>query len=592
MNNEINIADLINSNKKFKDNEFKNKLNLAILRNITVDPIVECLINDFAREDIGLKTYMGDFDKIFPEFLDSESNLFKFNPDVIAIHLNLSLISPKLIYEFSSLNKKGIEKCKDDVLSYFNKILDSAKFFPSTIFILHKFEIPIYPTFGIIDSKMSSMQGETIASLNKDITQLFSKNNNFQFVDNNRILSKLGEDRYYDYRYWSIGKAPYKINALSSFSKDYLRICRAKLGKNSKCLVLDCDNTLWKGIIGEDGISGIGLGSTYPGNNFVEFQKAILDLGNRGVILAIASKNNHEDVIDVLNNHPNMILREDKFAVIKANWNDKPTNIKEIASDLNIGLDSLVFIDDNKFETEMVKEFLPQVRTIHLPDDPSVYRNLILSCGFFDSLTYSNEDKNRGKMYKAESKRKVLKSSIDSIENYFESLEMKLTINKVDSFSIPRISQLTQRTNQFNLTTKRYSENDILGFSTNKNSDVLYAELEDKFGNMGIIGASIIVYNNLEATLDTFLLSCRVIGRGVEDRLLLETIKLAERNKAVKILSKYEKSKKNNQVADFYDKRNFNIISSSQESKHYSFDIGNSFDTPSYFKEVNILHDN
>jgi len=211
-------------------------------------------------------------------------------------------------------------------------------------------------------------------------------------VDLDLMQSYVGYRNFIDTRYWHIGKAPYSREALMLIAKEYMKFARASLGRNRKCLVIDCDNTLWGGIIGEDGIDGIKLGRTYPGSAYLEFQQSILDLYNRGVILAISSKNNKDDILEVLNNHPDMALNEEHFAIIKADWNDKVSNIKEIAEDLNIGLDSMVFVDDSDFETNMVNEYLPEVKVVTLPKDPTVYRDTLNSYGFFDSLVVSEED--------------------------------------------------------------------------------------------------------------------------------------------------------------------------------------------------------
>ena len=262
-------------------------------------------------------------------------------------------------------------------------------------------------------------------------------------------------------------------------------------------------------------LAGIKLGQTYPGSIYYEFQKELINFYNRGVILALCSKNNENDVWEVFWNHPAMILKEEHIAASRINWQDKAVNIKQISEELNIGLDSMVFIDDSDFEVEFVRKTLPEVEVIHIPQTKiTENRNMLLSCGLFDTLTYSIEDKNRTAMYKAQAARKNLQVIATDMKSYLKSLEMEIDIDFADEFSIPRIAQLTQKTNQFNLTTKRYSETDIKNLVESDNSDVIYLKLKDKFGDSGIVGVCILKYENKMSLFDTFLLSCRVLGRG------------------------------------------------------------------------------
>jgi FkbH-like protein len=453
--------------------------------------------------------------------------------------------------------------------------------------LIHNFEVPIHPCYGVYDYQKRFNQVNTIRNINLQLVELVNSYDNCFIVDLDLMQSYVGYRDFIDTRYWHIGKAPYSREALMLIAKEYMKFARASLGRNRKCLVIDCDNTLWGGIIGEDGIDGIKLGRTYPGSAYLEFQQSILDLYNRGVILAISSKNNKDDVLEVLNNHPDMALNEEHFAIIKADWNDKVSNIKEIAEDLNIGLDSMVFVDDSDFETNMVNEYLPEVKVVTLPKDPTVYRDTLNSYGLFDSLVVSEEDGKRGKMYKTELGRKRLKSESINLESYFASLEMEIVIGNPDSFLIPRVAQLTQRTNQFNLTTKRYLEADVESFVKSDNHEVKYLKLKDRFGDMGLVGVAILEYKDYTALIDSFLMSCRIIGRCVEDVLLRYCIECALEKGMQKIYGYYLKTKKNSQVSDFYQKRGFEVEYLGDNEKRCFFSLNNSLmDTPNYFKAI------
>ena len=565
-------------------------LKVAILRNITIDPIIHYIKYLCLNEGVKLDVYMGEYNNIFQDILVPESLLYKKKPDIIIICLKLEMLSAKISNDFIVLNQNEINEEIASILGNVNLMLSSIRNYSNSMVLVHNFEVPIYPCYGIYDYQNCSSQLNTLRKLNLQVVDIVTRHKNCYIVDIDVIQSYVGYKDFIDNRFWHIGMAPYSREAYIAIAKEYIKFIRAKLGINRKCLVLDCDNTLWGGIIGEDGIDGIKLGRSYPGSAYLEFQQSILDLYNRGVILVISSKNNKEDVLEVLNNHPDMVLREEHFAIIKADWNDKVSNIKEIADDLNIGLDSMVFVDDSDFETNMVNEYLPEVKVVTLPKDPTVYRDTLNSYGFFDSLVVSEEDGKRGKMYKVELGRKRLKSESISLENYFASLEMEIAIGAPDSFLIPRVAQLTQRTSQFNLTTKRYLEADVERFVKSDNHEVKYLKLKDRFGDMGLVGVAILEYKNDMALIDSFLMSCRIIGRRVEDVLLRYCIECALGKGMQEIYGHYLKTKKNSQVSNFYQKRGFEVESLSDNEKRYSFSLNNPImEIPDYFKTIKYI---
>ena len=354
---------------------------------------------------------------------------------------------------------------------------------------------------------------------------------------------------------------------------------------SKKCIVLDLDNTLWGGILGEDGLEGIRLGPTPEGRPYLEFQKYLLSLFNRGIILAINSKNNHKDALRVFQEHPNMVLKEHNFASMQINWNDKVSNLKNIAKELNIGLDSLVFIDDEKLNREMVKSILPEVEVVDLPEDPSLYLKTLAEIDDFNILKITEEDKKRGKMYAERRKRQELqnKSSTD-ITQFLKDLRMIATINMADSFNIPRIAQLTQKTNQFNMTTRRYSEEDIKKFSGNKNFLVMCISIKDKFGDNGITGAAIVEKSHESWRIDTFLLSCRIIGRKAEEILLGHIIGLAKNENVKKIIGEFIPTQKNTPAKSFYKNSKFFNAGKSNNMEKWELKNLSSFKYPDFIK--------
>jgi FkbH-like protein len=315
------------------------------------------------------------------------------------------------------------------------------------------------------------------------------------------------------------------------------------------------------GIVGEDGFDGIHLGLTPPGNVFYEFQSHLKSLSDRGIILAINSKNNFNDAIKVIREHPHMILKENDFACMVINWENKVENMKAIANQLNIGLDSIVFFDDDPVNREFMRKNLPEVTVPELSSDPSELSKILLDMNDFSTFQITNDDIQRSKTYSDQKKRLELEKTSTNIDDFLNSLNMKLTIKKATSFTIPRISQLTLKTNQFNLTTKRYQEKNIQQFVDDSNMLVGCAQVEDKFGDNGITGVFIVNKSNpKEWELDTFLLSCRVMGREIEKGLINYIIEIAKESNVKKIKAKYIPTEKNQPIEKFLKSCDFKEI--------------------------------
>lgn len=321
-----------------------------------------------------------------------------------------------------------------------------------------------------------------------------------------------------------------------------------------KCLVLDLDNTLWGGIIGEDGIDGIALSLSAPGNSFLAFQQAILDHYDRGVILAINSRNNEEDALNVIRNHPNMILKEHHFAAHRINWKDKAENIKELAVELNIGVDSFVFLDDDKTNRELVKALLPEVTVPELPEDPKNYTKFLNSLTYFTSDVVTDEDKMRGNLYVTERLRREEEKSFKSKEDFLQSLDLELSMFEDDTSCIPRLSQLTEKTNQFNTLKRPFSEVEIINFSKHLNHKIFYGKLHDKFGDYGVVVFALIDIMEDEWHIRSMLMSCRVFGRNVEEAFLSDLLRRARLFGVKKVTIEYMKSEKNAPAKEFVDK--------------------------------------
>lgn len=506
------------------------ELNISILRNITVEPLEPYL--RYLAHQIGFKTtvHWGGYDNILQDAINDNSQLLNSKTDCILVFSKLEVISSALAHSFSTLTDQDIESECERILEYVETVIQGIRHQTQAMILWMSFECPVHPCLGIVDLQRPKGQTATIQQLNTSIQKTLLEHKNSYVIDLNLPLARIGSAHYFDYRYWHIGRSPYTRMALCHIAFEIFKYLRALKGKNRKCLVLDCDNTLWGGIVGEDGLSGIRLSpNSYPGSSYYEFQQEVVNLYNRGILITLCSKNDESEIWNVFRNHPDMVLKESHIACARINWDNKVNNLYQIAQELNIGLDSMVFVDDSEFEVNLVRQLISEVETIHLPRKRSTdYRLILSSCGLFDTLALTQEDQTRGAMYSADRKRTQAKQSFTSLEKYYKSLEMTINFVFPNTFTIPRVAQLTQKTNQFNLTTRRYSEADISSFIENTDSDVFYMHLQDKFGDYGIVGVCILIYEGTCAVVDSLLISCRVLGRCVEDTFLPEILNLAQ----------------------------------------------------------------
>lgn len=318
-----------------------------------------------------------------------------------------------------------------------------------------------------------------------------------------------------------------------------------------KCIVLDLDNTLWGGVVGEDGISNISLSLNPPGNGYLAFQQALLDHYHRGIILAINSRNNPDDAWEVIRTHPNMILKENHFSVVRMNWTDKVLNMKEIAGELNIGLDSMVFLDDDPTNRELMRAMLPEVETPDMPNDPAQYVRFLNSLRYFDSRVITDEDKMRGNLYVTERLRREEEKAFTSKEAFLKNLSLEMFFYENDDSCVARLSQLTEKTNQFNVSKKPFSESEIAEFIKSSNYAVFHARLQDKFGDHGVISFALVEKNGSHWHIRSLLMSCRVFGRGVEDAFLGMILVRALDQGAKRLTIDMEKTEKNLPAREF-----------------------------------------
>lgn len=418
--------------------------------------------------------------------------------------------------------------------------------------------------YAVSFSEDDHMIRSAIEQYNASLFEAEKIHSNLKVLDYSAFIRNYPLVDVLDWKFYFISQMGINPKLTKDFQAWWQRKLDSIALKRKKCIVLDLDNTLWGGVLGEDGISGIKIGGDYPGKAFVFFQKSLLQLSKAGVLLTVCSKNNEADVLEAWEKNPFMVLKKEHFAAYRINWKDKATNIKELAEELNVGLDSFVFVDDNPTERELIKQMLPMVSVPEFPAQsyelPMFFKKVVED--YFKVFTITEEDKKKTEQYKANAARAQAQHSFADYEAFIESLNIQITIEMANEFNIPRIAQMTQKTNQFNLTTKRYTDADVRGFLA-ADWKIWCVSVSDRFGDNGITGC--IMVNG--DTVDTFLLSCRILGKGIEKAFIKKILALLRERGLSIVKAHYIPTAKNAQVADFFERCGFPCVSEDSDGK-------------------------
>lgn len=569
-------------------------LNTVILRNVTVDQI-DVFYNYFCAE-FSVKSHctFGGFDTILQDIISTENQIISHFNDIIVVFYNIGFAYPILEHNYHTLTATELEAISDDILLYVETCLVNIRKNSNALVLWPSFERYLYSALGIKDNVYNGGINHFISRLNHEIAMLFEKFSDCYFINTDNLCARIGEANFYDHVRCHSAASPYTLNALKAFALEFSKYARALKGKVKKCIVLDCDNTLWKGIVGETQISHLQVGKTgYPREAFYKFQLFVKQLSRKGIIVALCSKNNEEDVWNVFEDHQGMVLTRTDITTYQVNWNNKADNMLEIAKELNLGLNALVFVDDSEFECNLMREMLPDVDVIQMNDNPLETIQEIIERGLFDQYRITSEDNNRQKMYADEVKRKNSKIGAIDLQGYLASLQINITIVIDDIKNVPRLSQLTQKTNQFNCTTKRYSEAQISSFIESSDYTVFSLQMSDKFGDLGIVGVCITqLLPNKEVAIDTFLLSCRALGRDIETVFLSTLCMYFNQTNMANIIGTYIPSKKNSQVNNFFKKNGFSAKEKSNEIVIFRLELNKFIEKEHVFSKVEVIHGN
>lgn len=558
-------SEILRLNKDFDQSKYKEVYKISVLSNITVNQLKEICEYCLRSNKINASVSFGNYDNIVQDSSDqNDSNL-------VIIFWELANIVNGLQYRIEHLNNSELNEITNKVKAEIDLVLKNLE--RNSLVLINNFSSYAFT----YQSRTQTLLDNLADQLNLYLQTRLKAN--FKLVNIEKILVKEGITKCFDFRYYYSSKALYTVDFFKEYVSYILPSIFAATGRTKKVLVFDCDNTLWKGILGEDGFNGIQMSdTTKDGAIFSEVQLTALKLNRMGVILCLCSKNNKTDIEHVINNHPDFQLNHQNITINKSNWQDKAQNLIEISNELNIGLDSMVFVDDSDFEVNLIRERLPDVSVFQVPKRLYEYPLLIKEVEqMFLMLSNTKEDLQRSQMYKEQILRNNLKHEFNNIDEYLSSLKLSAIVHVDNQQIIERVSQMTQKTNQFNLTTNRYTEADIRNFVLSPQYMVVAMSGSDKYGDYGITGLIIINFLDTykDAYIDTFLMSCRILGRNFELTIFDFLINRLREKNIKTLYAKYKKTVKNSQVHSIYDKLSFELLDKSEEQKDYKLELDN-----------------
>lgn len=542
--------------KKNLKNDFSilKTIKVAVMGDTATQHLIQALRGTGYDYGFDLQIWESDFNQIERQVFDPASELYKFNPELVIIFHS----AHKLLGKYNKLKPEAYSNLAASQIDLVENVCVSLNKKLNTKIIYYNYSEIEDSVFGNYANQVESSFLFQLRKLNYELMLLAGRQSNLYLTDLSAVQNRLGKYTFFQPSIYINTEMVLSIDVLPEIAARTLDLIAALNGKIKKCLILDLDNTMWGGIIGDDGLENIQLGNLGIGKAFTEFQYWMKKLKNRGIILAVCSKNTETIAKEPFLKHPDMVLRLDDIAVFIANWENKVDNIRQIQSILNIGFDSMVFLDDNPFERNMVRENIPQLTIPELPEDPADYLEYLYTLNLFETVSYSAEDLERTKLYQVEAQRTILQNFFTNEDEFLESLNMISLVEPFNKFNTPRVAQLSQRSNQFNLRTVRYTEADIELMSA---SDIYFTfvfGLEDKFGDNGLISVIILKKDEDKSLfIDTWFMSCRVLKRGMENFTLNTIVNFVKEKGYTCLKGEYIKTAKNGMVEDHYLKLGF-----------------------------------
>jgi FkbH-like protein len=527
----------------------RRKLTVGVVGTWTTSPFLPLLRLAGARLGLDLDLRAPDFGQYFNATLDPGSALYASGLDALILAPDYHALG---VRPFTDTPEADIEA----EVARWSGVWAAARAAAAPIILQHGFATPGADPLGHLAIGLDGTRRSVVQHINRDLAHLAAEND-VGFLNVGGLAARLGTRDWFDDRGWYMAKLPYAPDALPMLARHTAAVLAARLGLSRRCVILDLDNTLWGGVIGEDGLDGITLGGGTVGEAYVDFQVALKELAGRGIVLAVCSKNDPEIAREAFRFHPEMILREDDIAAFVASWGPKSEGIREIGETLDLGLESLTFLDDNPYERAEVRRALPQVDVPLLPEDPTGFRRALEEYPYFEPASFTNADRARGVQYKARAEAHELRAATGSLEEYQASLRMHATFGAIDPVNMARVVQLLNKTNQFNLTTRRRNQAELEAFLARPTARGFWIRLSDRFADHGLIAVALTEAREDGLGIDTLLMSCRVLGRGVETLILAELGRLATEAGLAKVLGQYRSTARNGMVADLYPRHGF-----------------------------------
>ncbi len=511
-------------------------------------------IRGYALEmNLPLRVFEADYDQIDAQLMDTGSEFYAFAPETVLLYRCTEKLYERFVRTPLDARAAFAETEIEKIRAEWARVQHGTKA-DILFFAFLPMDDGVFGSYALREGSAFPYQ---LLKLNYLLAEAAREAGNVRLIDLEPIRAHMGYDAFHDPKLYAIAKMPISTQALPAVASHVVDAILARKGRFHKCAIVDLDNTLWGGVIGDDGLEGIQIGELGQGHAFTEFQTWLKELKNRGVMLAVCSKNDEANAKEPFLRHPEMVLKLDDFSAFVANWEDKASNIRRIQKELNIGLDSMVFFDDNPFERNLVRTMLPEVEAPELPEDPAEYTAFARMQNLFDTNSYSDEDRVRTERYLAEKSRTELSAGIDNYDDYLKALGMKAVCAPFDAFHIPRIAQLTQRSNQFNLRTVRYSEQEIEEIAANPRYVTRYYTLRDRFGEHGLIAVVILEKRENELFVNEWLMSCRVLKRGMEQFIADSILRAAREAGVARVVGEYIPTPKNAMVKDLYASMGF-----------------------------------
>lgn len=527
---------------------------LGVLSNSTVDMIVPALVASAARRGILLDPIQADYDQVAQEALNPGSKINSSKPDAVLLALDYRALPLKLTLGNGQASSTVIQ----GVIGYLQSLREGIKTHSNAVVVFQTFAPPVEPLFGSLDRSLPGTMKNLIGEINRELAE-YVRGSGDVLLDVAALGETVGLADWHDQQLWNLGKFAFSDRLIPLYADHVARTVAAIRGKSGKVLILDLDNTVWGGVIGDDGLHGIAIAQgDARGEAHLNVQRLALALRQRGIVLAVCSKNTDEIAREPFEKHPEMLLKLEHIAVFQANWEDKATNIQAIAKELSLGLDAMVFLDDNPAERGLVRKLLPQVAVPELPEDPAYYARTLAAGGYFEAVTFASEDLQRADYYQDNAKRATLQKQAGGVEAYLASLDMTITFQPFDTTGRARIVQLINKSNQYNLTTHRYTDPEVEAAERAPDVFTLQVRLADIFGDNGMI--SVVICRPSEPgvwEIDTWLMSCRVLGRRVENMVLREILAHAHEAGIRKLVGVYLPTDRNKLVIDHYSKLGF-----------------------------------